>query len=177
MVTYGRAVDLLRSLCDDLFDTLNGLSGEVDAYKTVLVGLASHSLTTLHAVVDLVEVGHSAPAVGLHRTLFDLMIHARWLRQEPEARSQQYIRYDNLWRWYAWSQLDDATPERDRSTLRAEAAEGIAKTAAYYGLISTEEERSACIQESGSLGGRSKKENLLGGQGRHLARANIRRLG
>jgi hypothetical protein len=161
---YGRAVDLLRSLCDDLFDALNGLSGEVDAYKTVLIGLTSHSLTTLHAVADLVEVGHSAPAVALHRSLFELMIHARWLRQEPEDRSQRYIRYDHLWRWYALGQLDDSTPKRDRIKLRAEAAEGIAKTAVFYGIIGTDEERAACIEDPASFADALRRKMFRGGK-------------
>ena len=161
---YGRAVDLLRSLCDDLFDALDGLSGEVDAYRTILVGLASHSLTTLHAVADLVEVGHSAPAVGLHRTLFDLMIHARWLRQKPGERAQQYIRYDHLWRWYALAQLNEATPERDRSKLRDEAAEGIAKTAAYYGLVTTEEQRATCLEDPAPFADALRKKIFSGGK-------------
>lgn len=161
---YGLAVDLLRCLCDDLFDALNGLGGEVDAYKTILMGLASHSLTTLHAVADLVEVGHSAPAVGLHRTLFDLMIHARWLRLDPEERSQRYIRYDHLWRWYALGQLDEAIPEADRAKLRAEATQGIAKTAAYYGLIATDEERSACMKDPTPFAETLRKKIFSGGK-------------
>ena len=161
---YGRAVDLLRCLCDDLFEALNGLSGEVDAYKAVLVGLASHSLTTLHAVTDLVEVGHSTAAVGLHRTLFDLMIHARWLRQEPDERAQRYIRYDHLWRWYALGQLNEATPEHDRSRLRTEVIEGIAKTAAFYGLITTDEEEAACLENPDPFADALRRKVFWGGK-------------
>ena len=161
---YGRAVDLLRALCDGLFNTLNAVSGDVDAYRAVLVGLCSHTLTTLHAVTDLVEVGHSAPAVALHRSLFDLMIHARWLRQAPEERAQRFIRYDHLWRWYASSILDETTPEKDRSKLKKEAADGIAATCEYFGLITEDEERAACIADPAPFADTLRKKVFWGGR-------------
>jgi hypothetical protein len=92
------------------------------------------------------------------------MIHARWLRQEPVERSQQYIRYDHLWRWYALGQLDEATPEGDRQKLRSEASEGIAKTAAYYGLIGTEDERTACLENPSLFADALRKKVFSGGK-------------
>jgi hypothetical protein len=125
-----------RHAGDEFFKLLHEreLSPDLSKHEAITLGLCVRALTTFSAIVDMLELSLSLQALAIHRSLFDLMLQARWLNQDPEPRCHRYVDYDTLHRWYylkyisRWGEIEDPK-------LRSELAIRLAALCRKYGVI------------------------------------------
>lgn len=147
-------VDFLRDSARALYSVIERVEvAGMTAYPAVAFGICVHFFNCLVAVVDLLALGQSKSALALHRTLFELMLHARWIKQDPEPRTMRYIHYaTTVYPWFAselhlkWGRGDDLT------TRREELARKLVELSELYGVIQGDSEqvtqqREACWED------------------------------
>lgn len=144
-------VDILRDTTRTLYSVIEGVEvAGMTAYPAVIFGICVHFFNSFVAVVDLLGLGQSKSALALHRSLFELMLHARWIKQDPEPRSRRYIDYaTTLYPWFASELHLKWGRGGDLSARREELAKKLVEMSERYGVIQGDleqvaEKRSAC---------------------------------
>ncbi len=126
--------------------------GGMTAYPAVVFGICVHFFNSLIGVVDLLSLGQSKSALGLHRGLFELMLHARWIAQDPEPRSRRYIHYaTTLYLWFASDLHQKWGRGGDLTARRKELAPKLVELSEHYEVIhgtpeEIAEQREACLE-------------------------------
>lgn len=132
----GDAVRFLRYSADELLACLmdRELPSPDEKVEAILLALSARAISTLYAVVDSLEIALSREAMMIHRSLFETMLQAWWLRQDPEPRAERYIRYDHLYRWYQMKYLGRWADVGD-GALDAEIEKNLVTTGKHFGVI------------------------------------------
>ncbi|MDQ4142362.1 MAG: DUF5677 domain-containing protein [Actinomycetota bacterium] len=145
-------VDFLRETSRTLYSIIEGVEVRgMTAYPAVILGICVHFFNSFVAVVDLLGLGQSKSALALHRSLFELMLHARWIKEDPDPRSRRYIDYaTTLYPWFASELHQKWGKGGDLSARREELAEKLVDLSERYGVIQgnpeqVAEKRIACL--------------------------------
>ena len=160
---HGEQIDLLRASCDYFSSALQRAlkdpipRADLTPYRGILIGMTAHSLMILQAVTDLLFIGHSASAAALHRTLFELFLQTRWLRQDPGPRSDLFLYFNHLWRWYAFKHTEGDIQDHNKEERRDEIARAIVRVARHYKVITSDEEEQECLKDPDLYASRLKK--------------------
>ena len=160
---HAEILKFARRVGDEFFKLLHDrdLDPGLSKQEGITLGLCVRALTTFYAIVDMLELSLSLQALAIHRSLFDLMLQARWLHQDAK-RCDRYIDYDTLHRWYylkyisRWGDIDD-------KKLRSELITKLEALCRKYGVIGAEVSTAAFEAEVDTLTTRLRNDHFYGG--------------